>query len=188
MTAETPVSEYPIITVTDERLTAEQADLLAELRAARHFLRLTARDLDDEQAGRRTTVSELCIGGLIKHVISGERTWATFIEHGPSAMPDWMSWTEADYLARADQFRMLPGETLDGVLADYADAARATDELVAGLTDLNVSQPLPPAPWFTAGGSWTARRTVLHIIAETTQHAGHADIIREALDGAKSMG
>jgi hypothetical protein len=45
-----------------------------------------------------------------------------------------------------------------------------------------------PAPWFTPGEQWTARRVLLHIIAETAQHAGHADIIREALDGAKSMG
>jgi hypothetical protein len=36
--------------------------------------------------------------------------------------------------------------------------------------------------------SWSARRVLIHSIAETAQHAGHADIIREALDGAKSMG
>ena len=47
---------------------------------------------------------------------------------------------------------------------------------------------LPEAPWFTPGESWSARRVLLHIIAETAQHAGHADIIRESLDGAKSMG
>ncbi|MFJ5922523.1 DinB family protein [Kitasatospora sp. NPDC092948] len=188
MTTETPVGQYPTATVTDGRLTGEQADLLAELRAARHFLRLTARGLDDEQAGRRSTVSELCIGGLIKHMTSGERTWAAFIEFGPSSMPDFANFTEADHQRRADQFRLLPGETLAGVLAAYEAVARATDELVAGLPDLGASHPLPAAPWFTPGESWSARRAVLHIIAETTQHAGHADIIRESIDGAKSMG
>jgi hypothetical protein len=44
------------------------------------------------------------------------------------------------------------------------------------------------APWYTPGEQWTARRVVLHIIAETAQHAGHADIIRESIDGAKTMG
>ncbi|WP_322752022.1 MULTISPECIES: DUF664 domain-containing protein, partial [unclassified Frankia] len=38
------------------------------------------------------------------------------------------------------------------------------------------------------GARWSARRVLLHVIAETAQHAGHADIIREALDGATSMG
>ncbi|KDN83974.1 DinB family protein [Kitasatospora cheerisanensis] len=186
-TTETPVGQYPG-SLTDDRLSGEQADLLATLRAARHFLRLTARDLDDEQAGRRTTVSELCIGGLIKHVTSVERTWAAFIELGPAALPDFNSFTEADYQQRADEFRLLPGETLAGVLAAYEAVATATDELIAGLTDLNASHPLPPAPWFNRNESWSARRTLIHIVAETNQHAGHADIIRESLDGAKSMG
>jgi Protein of unknown function (DUF664) len=47
---------------------------------------------------------------------------------------------------------------------------------------------VPPAPWFEPGARWSARRVLLHVIAETAQHAGHADIIRESLDGAKSMG
>ena len=50
------------------------------------------------------------------------------------------------------------------------------------------SQPLPEAPWYEPGASWSARRVLLHLIAETSQHAGHADIIREAIDGAKTMG
>ncbi|MFI9783186.1 DinB family protein [Kitasatospora sp. NPDC051984] len=187
-TVETTVSEYPAATITDERLTGEKADLVAGLRAARHFLRLTARGLTDEQAGHRSTVSELCIGGLIKHVTSGERTWAGFIEFGTSAMPDFMNFTEADYERRAQEYRMLPGETLAGVLAAYEAVAAATDELVAGLDDLGASHPLPAAPWFNQKESWSARRTVMHIVAETVHHAGHADIIREAIDGAKSMG
>jgi hypothetical protein len=83
---------------------------------------------------------------------------------------------------------MLPGETLAGLLEHYAEVARRTDDLVATLPDLDASHPLPEAPWFEPGARWSARRAVLHIIAETSQHAGHADIIREAIDGAKSMG
>ena len=83
--------------------------------------------------------------------------------------------------------RMLPGETLEQVLADYDAVARRTDELVTTL-DLDASQPLPTAPWFEPGKRWSARRVLLHIVAETAQHAGHADIIRESLDGQKTMG
>ncbi|MFE9446682.1 DinB family protein [Streptomyces sp. NPDC006602] len=168
--------------------TDERADLLEMLAHSRHFLRFTTRDLTDEQAGQRTTASALCLGGLIKHVTSVERNWAGFILNGPSAMPDFTAMTEADFARRADEFRMLPGETLAGVLADYDETARRTDELVTTLPDLNATHPLPEAPWNEPGARWSARRVLLHIAAETAQHAGHADIIRESLDGAKSMG
>ena len=59
---------------------------------------------------------------------------------------------------------------------------------MGSLADLNATQPLPTAPWFEPGRSWSARRVLLHVIAETAQHAGHADIIRESLDGQKTMG
>jgi len=83
-----------------------------------------------------------------------------------------------------DRLTVLRAALLDG----YAEIARTTDELVASLADLDQSHPLPEAPWFEPGAHWSARRAVLHIIAETSQHAGHADIIREAIDGAKTMG
>jgi len=168
--------------------TTEHTDLLEALAKQRHFLRFTTRDLTDEQAGQRTTGSELCLGGLIKHVTSVERSWVDFIQNGPSAIPDFTAMTEADWAKRADEFRMLPGETLAGVLADYAETADRTDELVAALPDPDAAHPLPQAPWFESEAQWSARRVLLHIIAETAQHAGHADIIRESLDGAKSMG
>ncbi|MEU9045047.1 MULTISPECIES: DinB family protein [unclassified Kitasatospora] len=173
---------------TPSTVTGERADLLVALEKQRHFLRFTTRDLTDEQAGLRTTASALCLGGLIKHVTTVERLWAEFIVDGPSAMPDFTTWTEADFARRADEFRMLPGETLAGVLAAYEEVSRRTDELVATLPDLDAAHPLPKAPWFQADTTWSARRVLLHIVAETAQHAGHADIIRESLDGAKSMG
>jgi hypothetical protein len=169
-------------------LTGERADLLATLGKARHFLRYTTRDLDDEQARQRTTASELTLGGLVKHVTAVERNWASFIVHGPSVAPDFSNPTEADYRTWAEGFRLLPSETLAGVLAEYEDAAKHTDDVVATLPDLDADHPLPPAPWNKPGERWSARRTLLHIATETAQHAGHADIIRESLDGAKSMG
>jgi uncharacterized damage-inducible protein DinB len=170
-----------------ENLDGERADILAGLASARHFLRFTARDLTDEQARQRTTVSELCVGGLIKHVAATEQGWVDFIVDGPSAMSDFSAMTEEDMARWTGGFRLLPDETLAGVLADYEKVAQRTDELVASLPDLDLAHPLPNAPWFPPGVKRSARRVFLHIIAETTQHAGHADIIRESLDGAKSM-
>ena len=173
---------------TSNPSTGERADLLAALASRRRFLCFTTRDLTDEQARQRTTASELCLGGLIQHVAAVEQGWVNFILEGPSALGDFSAMTEDDFARWAEQFRLLPGETLPGVLASYAEVARRTDELVASLADLDAAHPLPKAPWFPPGEQWSARRVILHIIAETAQHAGHADIIRESLDGAKSMG
>jgi uncharacterized damage-inducible protein DinB len=173
------------VTTGTEITAGERADLLRTLAEARQFLRYTVRDLTDEQAAQRTTVSELCLGGLVKHVAQVEERWAEFILNGPAVfgVAD-----EASMAERAAGFRVLPGETLAGILADYERVASRTDEIVAGLPDLDAAQPLPEAPWFEAGATWSARRSVLHIIEETAHHAGHADIIRESLDGQKTMG
>src|SRR6266702_3572530 len=145
-------------------------------------------ELTDEQARQPTTASELTLGGLIKHVAATEQGWVDFILDGPSAMSDFSAMTEQDVARWTDGFRLLPDETLAGVLADYEKVAQRTDDLVASLPDLDLAHPLPNAPWFPPGEKRSARRVFLHIIAETAQHAGHADIIRESLDGAKSMG
>ncbi|NIH86541.1 DinB family protein [Amycolatopsis granulosa] len=171
---------------TAQTVTGERADLLATLAKHRFFLTFTTRGLTDEQARLRTTASELCLGGLIKHVTSAERGWAAFIVEGASAMPNFAEMTDEDYRQRENDFKLLPGETLAEVLAAYEEAARRTDELVATV-DLDAVLELPKAPWNTEQ-AWSVRRVLLHIISETAQHAGHADIIRESLDGQKTMG
>ena len=62
---------------------------------------------------------------------------------------------------------MADGETLAGLLAAYDDVARRTEDVVVSLDSLDAAHPLPEAPWFEAGAEWTARRALLHIIAET---------------------
>jgi len=168
------------MTTTEQTTSRERADLRETLGLHRQFLRFTVRDLTDEQARMRTTASELTLGGLIKHVTATERQWVNFIRVGPGAMSE----GEEGWAAH---FQMLDGETLAGLLDAYQQVAGGTDALVASL-DLDASQPLPEAPWFKPGARWSNRRVLLHVIAETAQHAGHADIIRESIDGAKTMG
>lgn len=132
------------------------------------------------KGGRRSTASELCLGGLIKHVALTEHRWMRFAEGGAEAM-------QSEPVDWAGHFRMLAGETLAGLLTEFDRVAAETDALVATL-DLDAAHPLPSAPWFEPGASWSVRRVLLHLIAETAQHAGHADIIRESIDGAKTMG
>ena len=170
----------------DPHTGAERADLVEALGRHRYLLRNTLRGITDEQAAQRSTVSELTLGGLIKHVTMAEQQWTDFIATGPSAMgatDDEQAWTRW-----ANGFRMLDGETAAGLLDDYSRVAQHTDDLIASAPDLDASQPLPSAPWFEAGAHWSVRRVALHLIAEISQHAGHADIVRESLDGAKSTG
>ncbi len=162
----------------------ERADLIQTLAKHRGFLCQTVQGLTDEQAALRPTASELCLGGIIKHVALVESGWVDFILDGPRTGP----MDQAAYEAHAAGFRMDDGETLAGLLARYDEAAHRTDEVVASLPSLDATQPLPVAPWFEPGARWSARRALLHIIAETSQHAGHADILRETIDGSKTMG
>ncbi|MGW6027773.1 DinB family protein [Streptomyces sp. NPDC055099] len=181
-------------------LDAERADLLAGLAGARSALINTVRELSDEQAGRQPTVSALCLGGLVKHVASIEEGWLRFVLDGPSAMrydlPDGVTWEDlAAGTAREfpqwaidhqNGFRMLPGETLARILARYEEVAARSEEIIASVPDLSVTHPLPEAPWHEPGAVRSVRGVLLHVIAETAQHAGHADILREALDGRTS--
>ncbi|GAA1580565.1 DinB family protein [Kribbella hippodromi] len=166
-------------------VSGERADILEFLGKHRHFLRHTAQGLTDEQASTRSTVSELTVGGLIKHVTATELHWADFAQGKGGNAPT--EYTPEVIAAWQDQFRLVEGETLADVLAEYEKVAAATDELVRTL-DLDASFELPSAPWQPPGVFWTVRRIFFHIAAETAQHSGHADIIREAIDGQKTMG
>ncbi|PTH88483.1 hypothetical protein C9J60_16230 [Streptomyces sp. A244] len=157
----------------------EKTDLLAAFAEQRALLLITLRGLTDEQAARRTTVSELTLGGIVKHLAQGEETWTQIMTKGDGELPDGM--------LDMGQYRMAGGDTLPALLERYARAAHATDEAVAALPDLDVSVPLPKTPWSPPEPQyWSARRILLHLVKETAQHAGHADIIREALDGANT--
>lgn len=185
---------------TKSTLDAERADLLAQLTDARAALIATTDGLDDEQAGSRPTVSELCLGGLIKHVASVEEQWLRFAVDGPAAMsfelPDGVTWadimagTASSYpqwmIEHGRDFRMSPEDTLAAILARYERVAARTAEVLAALPDLNAEFPLPEAPWHRPGEVRSVRRVLTHVISETAQHAGHADILRETIDGRRA--
>jgi hypothetical protein len=160
-------------------ITDERALLLAYLAQQRDGIRYAAHGLSDEQAMAQPSVSELRLAGLVKHAALVEQAWSTFMLEGDSAvfMPEY-DW--------ADGFRLVEGETLADVLAFSADVARHTEKIVNELPDLGapLAATRPGAPWIPAGLVWTPRWILLHLIEETARHAGHADIVRESLDGA----
>ncbi|MGJ5756066.1 uncharacterized protein DUF664 [Streptomyces puniciscabiei] len=163
-----------------ESLTSdERAELLQALAEQRELLLITVRGLTDAEAARRTTVSELTLGGIVKHLARGERVWARIMAKGDGELPEGM--------LDLGRYRMADGDTLAALLAEYAAGTRALEAAVAALPGLGRTVPLPRTPWSPPETvHWSARRILLHLIRETAQHAGHADIIREALDGANT--
>lgn len=160
-------------------LPAEHRELLGALAEQRELLLITVRGLTEAQAVLRTTVSELTLGGIVKHMAQGQRVWSRILADGDGELPDGMLDT--------GQYRMADGETLAGLLELYAATARTLEGVVTALPDLGATVPLPRTPWSPPETvHWSARRILLHLIRETAQHAGHADIIREALDGAST--
>jgi uncharacterized damage-inducible protein DinB len=158
----------------------EREGLLAFLAQQRQVLRVAAHGLSDEQARATPSASALSVGGLIKHVAATEQGWIdTVLQRTRSSRDD----TESDYAA---DFRLQPGETLAGVLDRYAAVAKETEAVIGGIPDLGQPVPVPQdAPWFPDDvEAWSVRWVLLHLIEETARHAGHADIVRESLDGA----
>jgi uncharacterized damage-inducible protein DinB len=155
----------------------EQEGLLGYLAHMRDKIRLTAYGLTEEELRATPTASELSVGGLIKHCASTEEGWLATIRREPQSV---------DYQAYADNFRLADGETISDVFARYDRVAEQTEKTVAELGDLAYEIPIDHSvPWNRKDmDTWTVRWILLHLIQETARHAGHADIIRESIDGA----
>jgi hypothetical protein len=161
---------------------ADELDALAAYLAQQQdAFRSVVHGLTDEQAGLRPTPSTICLGSLVKHVTFVQRGWLEQALHAPAPVPptgedrnaSWQeawTWSEGDTLEQALS-------SFDAVSQGVVDAARSVDP------DLPV--PVPPAPWNpTDIDAWSVRWVWLHLIEELARHAGHGDIIREAIDGA----
>lgn len=157
----------------------EREGLLAYLAQQRDVIRIAAYGLTDEQARSAPAASPLSVGGLVKHVAYTERGWIDIVFQRDRGIAD-------DYEAN---FRLGPNETLDGVLGLYEEIAKETEAAIAEIADLGQAVPVPRGvPWFPDDvDAWSVRWVLLHLITETARHAGHADIVREAIDGATAF-
>jgi uncharacterized damage-inducible protein DinB len=157
--------------VTDER-----DGLLSYLAQMRYVLRLTAYGLTPQQLRATPSASPLSVGGLIKHCASTEEGWIdTVLRRKREGV---------DYAHYEQHFRMADDETIDDILAVYDTVAAETEKAVLSL---DLDHPVPvdhSVPWNPADvDNWSVRWVLLHLIQETARHTGHADIIRETVDG-----
>lgn len=161
-------------------LTDEKAQLLAYITQQRDGLRYAAYGLTDEQARLTPTAGALSIGGLLKHAAATEEGWIDL------AAARGRGGSQAEQEAAYESaFTLLPDETLADALTRYEHVAQETESAVAGL-DLDQPVPVPQGvPWYPDDlDAWSVRWVLLHLVEETARHAGHADIVRESIDGA----
>ncbi|GLY05157.1 MULTISPECIES: DinB family protein [Actinoplanes] len=160
-------------------VTDEQDGLLAYLAQMRYVLRLTAFGLTPEQLRATPSASTLSVAGLIKHCAATEESWMTTVRG--EAQP-------VDYAAYAANFVMAEDETIEEILSGYDRIAAETEKTVTGLADLDHPVPIDHSvPWNPRDADfWSLRWVLLHLIQETARHTGHADVIRETVDGASA--
>ena len=158
----------------------ERSGLLAFLAQQRYVMKIAAYGLTDEQARVPFGPSNLSVGGLIKHVATVEDGWIDIVLQQPG------DGDETDY---ENGFRLLPDESLAGVLERYDEVAARTESVIAGIPDLDQDVPVPQGvPWFPDDvDAWSVRWVLLHLITETARHAGHCDVARELVDGATAF-
>lgn len=141
-------------------------------------LRTTVHGLNDEQAHSAPSASEFTPAELLHHTSEVARSYAEMIATAPGTGGDyqqaWMSLVDAS-------------SPIEQVVAAFDRHVDRVGEILTEPMDLSVLVPVPQAPWFPPELTHWERRWVLaHLIAELARHAGHADIVRESIDGKGS--
>lgn len=155
----------------------ERTGLLGFLAQQRRVLKHAAYGLTPEQLRATPSVSALSVGGLLKHVAFTERGWIDRVAGRPDPT------TQAGY---NQQFELAESDTVESLIADLDAAGAETEATIAAVEDLGRAVPVPKdQPWFPKDlEAWSVRWVLLHLIEEHARHAGHADIVRESIDGA----
>jgi uncharacterized damage-inducible protein DinB len=161
--------QYDVPPVPDER-----SGLLTFLAAQREALRSSVRGLEEIQARRVSSASTMSLATLLFHVNRVERRWT---ELGIAGRPVPGLWPLPDPAA---DFRLDADVRLRDLLEAYAATAEETHRIVSAVPDLG------QACAQEASSHLSVRWVLLHLIEETARHAGHADIIRESIDGASA--
>ena len=161
----------------------ERSALAAYLVQQQDAFRCAAYGLTDEQAGQTPTPSALSVGTLVKHVTATQEGWLRAVLAAPELVREDRPLQER-YAEREDTFTWHEHDTVEAALAAFDDVSARVLEAVATV-DLDTPVPVPPAPWNpTDVEAWSPRWVWFHLIEELARHAGHADIVREGVDGA----
>jgi uncharacterized damage-inducible protein DinB len=162
----------------DSTTTSERDSLGQYLDYQRETILLKTEGLTKEQLGQRIPSSGLTLAGLLYHLALVEEAWFEVDFLGHESREDWLGidWTaDPDYEFRTALEK--EPEWLRSRYQDACDRARQVTAAAGSLDDTSVSTRV-------GGKPFTLRWVLLHLIEETARHAGHADLLREAIDGA----
>jgi hypothetical protein len=154
-----------------------KADLLGYLQAGREVLVWKLDGLSDYDIRRPLTPTGTNLLGLVKHLAGVEFGYFGDTFGRPSGEP--LPWLEEGAEPNADMWAA-PGESRDQIIALYHRAWLHSDTTI----DMLPLDAIGHVPWWPADrNEVTLHRIMAHMIAETHRHAGHADIVRELIDG-----
>ncbi|MEV0177158.1 DinB family protein [Streptomyces sp. NPDC050803] len=152
-----------------------KADLRLNLQDARDALLWKLQGLSEYDVRRPMTPTGTNLLGLVKHLTGAEALYfGTTFERPCPAPPLWIT---GDAEPNADLWAR-PDESRERIVADYRRVCAHADETIDALP-LDARGKLPGG-----GPELTLHRVLAHMIGETHRHAGHADIVRELIDGA----
>ncbi len=158
----------------------EVESLLGFLDYQRATLEWKTRGLDADGLRATTAASIMTLGGLLKHLSFVEDYWLAYRLLGEAPQPEWR---EVDWEAHPDgEWTSAADETPDQLRSRWNAACQRSRELTAqALADGGLDQ-LAARPWPT-GEAPSLRWILLHMIEEYARHNGHADLLRESIDG-----
>jgi uncharacterized damage-inducible protein DinB len=168
--------------MTKDMIASERQLLVRFLAGQREAYRQAVAGLDEEQARSVPSASALSLSVLIKHCIDGERTMINRIAGAAEPADPVAKWQAGWQLTDAD--------TVPALLAEWDEVGRRTEQVLLAESDLDrvVDIPANVRQWLPNDTAYTVRWLVLHSIEELSRHAGHADVIRESIDGAVGHG
>ncbi|HVX44473.1 MAG TPA: DinB family protein [Mycobacteriales bacterium] len=152
----------------------EKQSLHESLDRHREVVLWKLKGLDDAQLRRPMVPSGTNLLGLVKHLASVQFGWFCSCFGRQS---EWIEWDPDDYDADA---RIKPSESTADILAYFARARSATDEVIGSV---EIDQSVVPPPGLGPGDPVTLRWILIHVIEDMVRHAGQMDIIRELIDG-----
>jgi uncharacterized damage-inducible protein DinB len=162
---------------TDVPRTGGERELLrAYLDFHRETLALKCAGLPDDDLRRRPTPSSLSLLGLVRHMAEVERSWFRRVVDGQDVPLVWSP--DGDFQVAYDASEASRQEAFDAWEAEIAHA-RAIERAAESLDVTGVDR--------RSGDAYSLRRVMVHLIQEYARHNGHADVIREAIDGATGV-